>query len=554
MYTNITQLIKKGIFIDKDDNVFNLANRLSDKIISYDHYQLFDKELFIRNFKLGNIIFSTPILSDKTKNNFSSCYLFKIDEDKEIYKFLDTELNQLISGGFGLNISSLRLPIKVLNILTSVIEFENNFDKPRVFVSMVTIELFHQNFLSILDHFDLKNANLNTSIYLNICFNNLFFKKLKNNEDWCLLKYDNNLYNSLKYSHNKNFEDIYENAIKDENNIIKKINSKILFHIICEYFTLNQNTYSWNKDAANSRTQFNHETITTTNLCTEIIQSATKDKKTTYCTLGSINVSNMIDDNKLSFEKIKEAVKSLVQSLTIFTLNLDYSFSENPKDISIGICGFYNLITTLKIPYKDSRKLNWQLFQAIYFYAIEESIRLDEYYFKLNKFKLEKFSFELVDIKNHDLKNPINEFGFDFNFEQFRNKYLSNRRLIAIMPTSSTSEILNVFQSFHGPFEKKYMRDNNDRSVIINSLDNFIMSDLTLLEQLQFNYDRQFFIDNSQSNELFYNNKNDNLINQIKEYFIKCYKNEIITYCYYIRINSKMNKHVEKIICESCNL
>ena len=144
----------------------------------------------------------------------------------------------------------------------------------------------------------------------------------------------------------------------------------------------------------------------------------------------------------------------------------------------------------------------------------------------------------------------MKDFGLIYNFEQLRNKYIFNRRLLAIMPCSTTSEILGVFQSFHGPFSNYYTRESDIGAYCIKS--DFCITDLSFNDQIQFAKDRQYFIDNTISMEIFYKqDQNKDLPKALAKYFLKAFKHKLIIYCYYIRVNDVPNSYKN---CPQCTL
>lgn len=552
------QLRAKKIYQDENDSQENVSKRVCNLFKKLDKYQIITEEinnLIYEELINSNIIYTTPIMvagSKKTQtlnNKFesdlllSACYLLTIDRDEDLMNFLVDTTKLFESGGFGCNISSLLKPIIFIKIIKWIITFYRG-KFARVSVGTLCWEMYHCDFLNLLDYFDVARGKLNRCLHLNITFNDLFFKKVINDEYWYFLDYNNDLYNKLKYSHGKEFEELYESAPKNQT---RKMKARELFNYLINYLALNHNVYTWNKDAANYRTMFNHETITTSNLCLEVIQPRILNHNKSYCTLGQINLSNMIklSNNEIivDYEKIGLCTKCLVYSLTTVTNDLIKFIPDNvnPHDIGIGISGYYDLLLKLNINYRDSQKLNYNIFQTIYYYALKTSNEIYEQLKNNNiqSYKLENFTFE----NDNDL---VNKYGLIYNFEELRNKYIYNRRLTAIMPTSTSAEILGNHQSYHGPFSDEYIRETEDKSIKIKSKDNFNMGQLSLKEQLEFTRCRLLFLDNTQSNEIFYNKKIDsNLPEDLAEYYLLCYIYKIPTISYYLRVNTKPNNYID---------
>ena len=568
---SINQLIK-NVYKDKNDTMEKVSERLYEKIINLNKYKIdLDKESFINHLSNLDFVFSTPILKNNNSNQehdlYSSCYLFNLDDDDDLYKFLYEKLPLTKSGGFGLNLSSLNQPDSVIDIFRDISLFENNKGTyARTLVYNVSIELFNHKLYSVFDKFDIRRGNKIDKIFLSICFNNEFFRRIINNEDWYLIKYDKDLYMKLKDSCNYNFNELYNNVpIENRINVrpARDYYKDIISLLINNFFI-----YCWNKDNSNKRSQFNDDyIINTQNLCLEINQPRTKFHDTTYCCLGSINLSKFNKDNEIDFERIGCAVSTLVRSLTIITNSNDLFYKNenyNTHDISIGILGYYDLIRSLNVDYKDSRKHMWFILQTIYYYAIKESNKIyesikdnDKCYFTLNKFSYELYEPVETNNPNFQLKNPLKEFGLMYDFESLRGLKIFNRRLTALMPTSTVADICNVQQSFHAPRSHKYIRETNyGSSYNLNIPKNITcMSDLTLDEQLQYAFDRQFWLDNTQSLELFHNPELEKEIGKsLQHYLIKAnYYAKLPTSIYYIR-DAKEKVINTKINCASCSM
>ncbi len=566
-WKNVDQLVDKKIFKDKNDTKENVSRNIIGLLTNNDKYNILWDEMkdnIYNNLVNCDILFSTPILVaavSQYKSLLSSCYLLKIDSDNDLQTFISEFITLLQSGGFGVNISSLFKPLVFIEIIKWIVLFYRG-KYSRISVATVCVEMFHFEFLQILDYFDILKSNLNISLHINITFPDLFYEKVIKDEEWYFLDYDEATYNSLKYSFGEEFTKIYENTPKNET---RKIRARDLFTKLINYLAINHNAYTWSKDAANLRTQFNNQTITTTNLCLEIIQPVCKNHSRSYCTLGQVNLANMITAHgSVDYQKIGSCVRSLVYSLSIITNDLSQflDYRDNPHDIAIGVSGFYNLISTLGISYLESIQIHWNIFQTIYYYAVKTSHELH----LLNppdhqSFKVDKFSYELCEIdytspQLSEFYNPLTKFGLMYDFESLRGKRIYNRRLTAMMPTSTTSEILGNFQSCHGPFSKDYVRESRVVCERVKSKDNFHMGQLTLKQQLMFTFHRQFFLDNTQSNEIFYHKtSNSQLTDDLAEYYILSYFLKIPTICYYFRVNNPPNNYKNTSIqCEACSL
>jgi ribonucleoside-diphosphate reductase alpha chain len=140
----------------------------------------------------------------------------------------------------------------------------------------------------------------------------------------------------------------------------------------------------------------------------------------------------------------------------------------NHRPLGLGVQGLADVFCILRIPFESSaaQKLNRQIFETIYYAAVEESCDLAKKYGPYKTFKNSpasqgKFKFDLYKeymtnlyynkqfkVKNEldDLFRNVHDKTLNYDWDSLRKsvvKYgLRNSLLIAIMPTASTSQIL----------------------------------------------------------------------------------------------------------------
>lgn len=157
------------------------------------------------------------------------------------------------------------------------------------------------------------------------------------------------------------------------------------------------------------------------------------------------NLNKIIDINYYPLEKAKRS-------------------NINHRPIGIGVQGLADTFAILKIPFgsEESKKLNKEIFETIYYGAIEKSMELAIEYgpystYEGSPISQGKFQF--------DLWKEFNEKSRDFtltglwDFDLLRERVLKNgvrnSLLVALMPTASTSQILGNNECFE-PFNSCY--------------------------------------------------------------------------------------------------
>lgn len=132
----------------------------------------------------------------------------------------------------------------------------------------------------------------------------------------------------------------------------------------------------------------------------------------------------------------------------------------NHRPIGIGVQGLADVFYLLKIPYTspEARRLNKQIFETIYYGAINASIFLAKFYGYYSSFdgsplSIGNFQFNLWDIDESELMHdwkPVREEMIRYGTR--------NSTLIALMPTASTSQIFGNTESFEPLTSNVYSR------------------------------------------------------------------------------------------------
>ena len=115
----------------------------------------------------------------------------------------------------------------------------------------------------------------------------------------------------------------------------------------------------------------------------EIMEVTDKDT-TAICTLTSVPVQKFVKGKKYDFKELGRVVRSITKSLNIAIDVNEYSTKEGRKGgleqraLGIGIQGLADVFAMLKLPFTsdESKKLNKDIFETIYFNALRQSCDL----------------------------------------------------------------------------------------------------------------------------------------------------------------------------------
>ncbi len=309
-----------------------------------------------------------------------------------------------------------------------------------------------------------------------------------------------------------------------------------------------------------------------------------------------------------NYDKLGQIVGDIVENLNevidrnMYPLEKCEKSNKRHRPMGIGVQGLADVYNQLLIPYdsEEAKQMNRDIFETMYFFALKRSCSLSKIKgpyetFEGSPLSQGLFHFDLYDEKN---KYPYKmKYHWDSLRSEIRQHGVRNSLLIALMPTASTSQISGNTESFEPLTSQYYLRRtlNGEFYVINRFLQNLLkachlwnqemkekliyykgsiqmiqeipnmIKDVfrTVWEISQKNLidmasERQYFVDQSQSFNIYLNNPSIELLNKIHFYG---YQKLLKTGSYYIRtraitsgqnffISSEREKQLE---CESCS-
>ncbi len=215
--------------------------------------------------------------------------------------------------------------------------------------------------------------------------------------------------------------------------------------------------YMLYKDACNRKSnQQNLGTIKCSNLCTEIVEYTAPDE-VAVCNLASLSLPAFVQDkDTYDFERLRSVTKIVTRNLNkIIDVNY-YPVPEAEKSnmrhrpIGLGVQGLADAFIKMRMPFdsEPARRLNRDIFECIYFAALEASCDLAERDGHYETYPGSPSSKNILqpDMWGVDLSNSR------WDWAGLRAKIakhgLRNSLLVAPMPTASTSQILGNNECF----------------------------------------------------------------------------------------------------------
>ena len=296
----------------------------------------------------------------------------------------------------------------------------------------------------------------------------LFMRKVKANEDWCL--FSPSECPGLSEMCGDDFDSLYRHYEGEKREKVK-INARDLWFKIMDSQMETGTPYLLYKDACNKKSnQQNLGVIKSSNLCTEIVQYS-DHTETAVCNLASIALNRFVktDPNVApcyDFETLHAVTKIVTYNLNRI-IDINYYPTEKTKKsnmrhrpIGIGVQGLADVFMMMNYAFASSeaKELNKQIFETMYHAALESSVELSKLNGPYETFQGSPASKGVLqfDMWEYDpgnarydwtaLKASVVEHG------------LRNSLLLAPMPTASTSQILGNNEAFEPITSNIYTR------------------------------------------------------------------------------------------------
>lgn len=417
------------------------------------------------------------------QQQMSSCFLLTMSEDsiEGIYDTLKRcALISKSAGGIGLNVHCIRArgtPIAgtlgVSNGLIPMIRVYNNTaryvdqggnKRPGAFA--IYLEPWHADIFEFLDlkKNTGKEENRARELFYALWIPDLFMKRVLDNDIWTLMCPHESP--GLADVWGNEFEILYT-RYENEKRYKRQIQARDLWTAILISQVETGTPYMLYKDHCNRKS--NHQnigTIKSSNLCTEVVQYSSPDE-VAVCNLASIAVNMFVNPINQTFD-----FQKLLKVTKIVTCNLDkiidvnyYPIPEARKSnfrhrpIGIGIQGLADAFLLMRYPFEseEAQKLNIQIFETLYYGALEASCELAE----------EKGTYETYEgspvskgILQYDMWNviPTNLWDWTILKKKIAKHGVRNSLLIAPMPTASTAQILGNNESIEPYTSNIYTR------------------------------------------------------------------------------------------------
>ena len=168
-----------------------------------------------------------------------------------------------------------------------------------------------------------------------------------------------------------------------------------------------------------------------------------------------------------NFDKLETVIETIVENLNIIINNNFYPTKEakisnlKHRPIGIGVQGLADVFMLMNIPFTShsAKKLNKDIFESIYYYALKSSCKLSRKYGTYSTFKGSPTSEGVLQFDFWNIvPNRYSKYLWDSLKDDIKQYGLRNSLLIALMPTASTAQIMGNNESFEPYTSNIYTR------------------------------------------------------------------------------------------------
>jgi ribonucleoside-diphosphate reductase alpha chain len=418
------------------------------------------------------------------KPQMSSCFLLAMQDDSidGIYDTLkQTAKISQSAGGIGLSIHNVRATgsyirgtngtsngiVPMLRVFNDTARYVDQGGGKRKGSFAIYIETWHAD---IFDFLDLKKNTGKEEmrardLFFAMWISDLFMKRVQENGVWTLMC--PNECPGLYDVYGEEFETLYtsyEAAGKGR----KTIKAHELWEKILESQIETGTPYMLYKDAANRKSnQKNLGTIRSSNLCTEIMEFTSKDE-IAVCNLASLSLPMFVEKGVFNHDLLFTVTKRVTRNLNKVIDRNYYPVVEGEnsnkrhRPIGLGVQGLADAFIMLRLPFTsdEAKKLNQEIFETLYFAAVTASMEMaveEGPYstFEGSPMSQGEFQHNMWGIKDEELSG---RWDWGVLRKEVMKNGVRNSLLVAPMPTASTSQILGNNEAFEPYTSNIYTR------------------------------------------------------------------------------------------------
>lgn len=385
------------------------------------------------------------------------------------------------AGGIGLSIHNIRATgsyiagtngtsngiVPMLRVFNDTARYVDQGGGKRKGSFAIYMETWHAD---IMDFLDLKKNHGKEEmrardLFYAMWISDLFMKRVQEDGEWTLMC--PNECPGLCDVHSEEFEALYL-TYEAEDKGRKTIKARELWEKILESQIETGTPYMLYKDAANRKSnQKNLGTIRSSNLCTEIMEYTSPDE-VAVCNLASIALPMFIKNGEFDHKELFRVTKRVTKNLNVVIDRNYYPVKEaensnmRHRPIGLGIQGLADTFIKLRMPFTsdEAKALNQEIFETLYFAAVTASMEEAKEDGPYQSYKGSPISQGLFQHNLWNIEDEALSGRWDWGKlrKEVKKHGVRNSLLVAPMPTASTSQILGNNEAFEPYTSNIYTR------------------------------------------------------------------------------------------------
>ena len=442
---------------------------------------------------------STPTLfnSGTRRSQLSSCYLTTVADDLEgIYEAIkENALLAKYAGGLGNDWTPVRslgahikgtngksqgvVPfLKVVND-TAVAVNQGGKRKGAVCAYLETWHMDVEEFLELRKNTGddrRRTHDMNTANWIP----DLFMKRVMEKGEWTLFSPSD--VTDLHDKFGRAFETAYvayeAKAARGEIKVFKKVQALDLWRKMLSMLFETGHPWITFKDPCNIRSPQQHVGVVhSSNLCTEITLN-TNEKEIAVCNLGSVNLPRHMKDGQLDHVKLQKTVSTAMRMLDN-VIDINYYAVKKAREsnlkhrpVGMGIMGFQDCLHMIRTPYASNEAVQFAdtSMEAVCYFAYLASTELAEERGTYSSYRgslwdrgiLPQDSLQLLAEERGGYLEVDTGSSMDWSLVRNRIKQfgMRNSNCVAIAPTATISNIINVSACIEPTYQNLYVKSN----------------------------------------------------------------------------------------------
>ena len=410
--------------------------------------------------------------------NLASCFLVHVDDSlTNIFKSLgDVAQLSKFGGGIGLHLSDIRGRgskiqgtngesdgiVPMLKVYDTTSAYANQGGRRKGSFA-VYLEPHHPDIMDflLLRRNQGEETQRARNLFYAMWLNDLFMKRVEADVAWSL--FDPKECPGLTDAFGKEYEDLYL-RYESEGRAKKVVKARDVWNAMIITQIETGMPYVLNKDSVNVKNmQSNAGTIKGSNLCAEIVEYTSTDE-TAVCVIGSIVLQNYVKNGAYDFEDLRKHVKILAKNLDKSIDVMSYAIPETKtsnmrrRPIGVGVQGLQDVFFKLRMPFDSdaAKNLNREIFENIYFAAVEASCELAEEHGPHPTFEGSPASRGVMQYHLWGTE-PVTRLDWK-TLEERVKKGVRNSLTTALMPTASTAQICGSVEAMEPITSNLYSR------------------------------------------------------------------------------------------------